>query len=73
MFTAQYGLIPYIKQITFRLYKVNNRLKMMLLLIALEAMFSSKPRVYTLNGSSSCGVSFLLNLASELSLQLQLQ
>jgi hypothetical protein len=24
VFTAQYGLIPYIKQITFRLYKVNS-------------------------------------------------
>jgi hypothetical protein len=51
--------------------KVNNRLKVMLLLIALEVMFPSRPRVYILSGSFSCGTSFLLNLTSEVSLQLQ--
>ena len=34
MFTARYGLIPYIKRIMFRLLKVNTRIEEHMLLIA---------------------------------------
>ena len=40
MFTARYGLIPYIEQITFRLLKVNIQLPLVFNLTSMVQMYS---------------------------------